>query len=327
MFTYTWYQWLCFFYLYCFIGWIFESSYVSAKEGHFVNRGFLRLPLLPLYGTGAVLILWVSLPFRGSPLLVGLAGAAAATVLEYVTGWVMERLFKVKYWDYSYKKFQLDGYICLSSTIAWGALSVLLTEVVHRAAAELVFSLPRSLITGGDVLISALFIRDTVQSVQDALGLKQTLETMTRLKAELEEIQIQLALMKMNAMERLSEYRDGTAERMDVLRGETAGRMERWKSDGARLLERWMADATSTLAEMKNDRLSRISGFRPESLTPLLERGRELLEKRRAFTEHLNRNRRDLLLRNPHAVSRRFDSALKELYSIAERQRKQSGKH
>ena len=57
MYTYQWHQWLAFFYIYCFFGWIFESSYVSLKEGHFVNRGFLRLPMLPLYGTGAVMML------------------------------------------------------------------------------------------------------------------------------------------------------------------------------------------------------------------------------------------------------------------------------
>lgn len=57
MYTYAWYHWLTFFYVYCFFGWIFESTYVSLKQRHFVNRGFLRLPMLPLYGTGAVMML------------------------------------------------------------------------------------------------------------------------------------------------------------------------------------------------------------------------------------------------------------------------------
>ena len=63
MYTYTWYQWLAFFYVYCFLGWIFESTYVSLKQKRLVNRGFLRLPMLPLYGSGAVMMLWVS-PYR-----------------------------------------------------------------------------------------------------------------------------------------------------------------------------------------------------------------------------------------------------------------------
>ena len=74
MYTYTWYQWLTFFYLYCFFGWIFESTYVSLKQKQFVNRGFLRLPMLPLYGSGAVMMLWVSLPFQDSLILTYISG-------------------------------------------------------------------------------------------------------------------------------------------------------------------------------------------------------------------------------------------------------------
>ena len=120
MYTYAWYHWITFFYLYCFFGWIFESTYVSFKQHHFVNRGFLRLPMLPLYGSGAILLLWVSLPYQDNLILVYIAGFIAATALEYVTGAVMERLFKVRYWDYSDKKFNINGYICLGSSIAWG---------------------------------------------------------------------------------------------------------------------------------------------------------------------------------------------------------------
>lgn len=85
------------FYLYCFFGWIFESTYVSLKQKRFVNRGFLRLPMLPLYGSGAVMMLWVSIPFQDSLILTYISGVIGATVLEYVTGYVMERLFKVRY--------------------------------------------------------------------------------------------------------------------------------------------------------------------------------------------------------------------------------------
>ena len=75
MYTYTWYQWLAFFYVYCFLGWIFESTYVSLKQKRLVNRGFLRLPMLPLYGSGAVMMLWVSLPVRDSLPLVYISPA------------------------------------------------------------------------------------------------------------------------------------------------------------------------------------------------------------------------------------------------------------
>ena len=77
------------------------------------------------------MLLWASLPFRDHLLAVYLLGAVLATLLELATGWTMEQLFKVKYWDYSNQPFNFHGYICLSSTIAWGFLTVLLTEAIH----------------------------------------------------------------------------------------------------------------------------------------------------------------------------------------------------
>ena len=160
MYTYAWYHWITFFYLYCFFGWIFESTYVSFKQHHFVNRGFLRLPMLPLYGSGAILLLWVSLPYQDNLILVYIAGFIAATALEYVTGAVMERLFKVRYWDYSDKKFNINGYICLGSSIAWGFLTIFMTEVIHKPIADFVTSLNpivvsacHDLVVSGGVLI------------------------------------------------------------------------------------------------------------------------------------------------------------------------------
>lgn len=83
MHVYTWYQWLIFFYLYCFFGWIFESSYVSILKRRFVNRGFLRIPMLPLYGSGAVMMLVVSEPVPGQPAPhLGFPGVIGATILE-----------------------------------------------------------------------------------------------------------------------------------------------------------------------------------------------------------------------------------------------------
>ena len=162
MYTYPWYHWITFFYLYCFFGWIFESTYVSLKERHFVNRGFLRLPMLPLYGTGAVMMLWVSLPVKDNLFLVYLFGVIAATILEYVTGYVMERLFKMKYWDYSNQRFQINGYICLTSSIAWGFLTILLTEVIHQPIAQAVLSFPSSLELPLLAVVSGFFFTDTI---------------------------------------------------------------------------------------------------------------------------------------------------------------------
>lgn len=199
MYTYNWYQWLAFFYIYCFFGWVFESVYVSVRKHRLINRGFLRLPMLPLYGFGAVMMLWVSLPVKENLILVYLSGMVAATILEYVTGSIMEQLFKVRYWDYSNQKIQIHGYICLTSSIAWGFLTILMTHVIHAPIARFVLNLSQNLVLFCTFLISVCFAADTYESTRAALSLGKSLEAMTRLKAEIEEIQARVAALKEEA--------------------------------------------------------------------------------------------------------------------------------
>ena len=180
MYTYAFHQWLSFFYIYSFFGWIFESCYVSIKSRQLVNRGFLRLPMLPLYGTGAVMMLWVSLPLRDSIAAVYLAGTIAASILEYVTGYVMERLFKMKYWDYSHLRFQINGYVSLGSSLTWGLLTILLTEWVHRPISDFVLGLSPWIEFPVLAVLTVVFVLDAVQSTREALDLGRALEAMTK---------------------------------------------------------------------------------------------------------------------------------------------------
>ncbi len=95
MYTYSTMQWILFFYIYCFIGWIWETSYVSIRTKHFTNRGFMHGPFLPIYGTGAIVILLATIPVKSIIPLVFLFGMIAATLLEFFTGAAMLKLFHV----------------------------------------------------------------------------------------------------------------------------------------------------------------------------------------------------------------------------------------
>jgi uncharacterized membrane protein len=211
MYTYAWYHWITFFYIYCFFGWCFESTYVSLREHRPVNRGFLRLPLIPLYGTGAVMLLWASLPVKEHLVLVYLVGVIVATALEYVTGYTMERLFKMKYWDYSDQRFNLHGYICLSSSITWGFMTLLVTEVIHRPIERMVLRLPFMTEVVILVLISVLFVYDAIQSTKAAFNMARALERMAKLREELDDLQVQMALLKAETVQNLAERKDEMA--------------------------------------------------------------------------------------------------------------------
>ena len=324
MYEYGWYQWLAFFYIYCFFGWIFESTYVSVKKGHFVNRGFLRLPMLPIYGTGAVMMLWVSLPVRDSLLLVYTSGAIAATILEYVTGWGMERLFKVKYWDYSNMRFQLNGYICLSSTIAWGFLTVLLTEILHPPIARYVLGIPLGVLLvciGG---ITVLFVLDAVQSVKEALDLAKVLDAMTNMRAELDDLQVQMALLKAEMQQRAAESRDESLLRLELLKSQAEARTAALRKEASArtaALKDEAAARTTAAAEAAASRLDAWKNSAEERAAALSRRLEEVDEKRQNLAGRMNFYRKGLLRGNPSASSARFAEALKELREMAEKRR------
>lgn len=228
MYSYTWLQWLLFFYLYCFFGWVWESCYVSAKKHQWVNRGFLHLPLLPIYGSGAIVVLFVSLPIRDNPVLVYFAGAAAATVLELVVGLAMEQLFKVKYWDYSNQKFNYKGVICLSSTLFWGVLSVFLMEVAQKPIERAVLSLSTPLLASIVLVISAAFIYDTIISTKAALDLAKVLTSIEQAKKAMAE---ELRNMEEKAAAYMDEAKENLEVRMDEAKENLAVRMDEAKEN------------------------------------------------------------------------------------------------
>lgn len=321
MYTYVWYHWLTFFYLYCFFGWIFESAYVSLRKRRFVNRGFLRLPMLPLYGTGAVMMLWVSLPVKSNLFLVYISGVVAATALEYVTGYVMERLFKVKYWDYSDQKFNVNGYICLSSSIAWGFLTIFMTEVIHRPVERLVLGLHPLAEWAILIPVTALFVSDTIQSTRDALSLARALEAVTKLRGDLDELQVQIALMKAEAAQSVQELIENPEAKFQEFKENQEAKLQEFKENQEARLQEFRESQEARLQEFKENQEAKLQEFKENQEARLLALTEAAAEKKAALRRHLEpARRRNLLLRNPSASSRRFTAALKEFRESAETQ-------
>lgn len=175
MHIYTLHKWLLLFYLYCFIGWIWESCYVSLKKHKWINRGFLKGPLLPIYGSGAVVVLISTLTVENNLLLVFVIGMISATILEYITGVAMEKLFHVRYWDYSKEPFNINGHICLISSLAWGVFSVLLVTFVNPNIERLVIIIPNGISEVISYIITVFITIDAVQSFNEAMDLKKIL--------------------------------------------------------------------------------------------------------------------------------------------------------
>ena len=203
-------QWVLLFFFYCFCGWVWESCDVSLCQRRWVNRGFLHRPLLPIYGFGAILILFVTLPVENDLRLVWLLGMLAATALEYVVGAAMERLFQVRYWDYSKHRFNLHGYICLSSSIAWGFFSILLVRFVHPPVGRLLADVPSWVVDPLALALTAAFTVDVVRSVQAALDLREMLVKLTEENEDLRRLARRAEIIAAFAEDDLRRFRERT---------------------------------------------------------------------------------------------------------------------
>lgn len=325
MHAYAWYQWLTFFYLYCFFGWIFESAYVSILKRRFVNRGFLRIPMLPLYGSGAVMMLVVSEPFQDSLFLTWFSGVIGATILEYVTGWAMEQLFKVRYWDYSNQKFNLHGYICLSSSIAWGFLTIFMTHVIHKPIERAVLSLPVMWDILFVVAVTVVFSADAVVCTREALAFGRSLEAVRKLRQDLDILRVQTALLRMDAEDRLQETRADLEERLAEKRADLGERLAERRADlGGHLagkrtdLAGRRADLEARLEELRSRTGNRLEGLRGKSESQLLELLKEKEASLTAIRERRGKFLRSVLRSNPTASSRRYKDEFQDMIHYLE---------
>ena len=130
------------FFVYSFLGWIAETCFCVLKYRKFMNRGMLNSPLCIVYGIAAVIIT-IGFPelFDEIPILF-LGCAGVSTLLEWFTAKILEKLDHKKWWDYSSKRWNLDGYICLQYSIVWGILGVLSVKFVTPVLMKLYHMVP-----------------------------------------------------------------------------------------------------------------------------------------------------------------------------------------
>lgn len=175
--------------LYSFTGWCGEMVYCSLGQRKLCEkRGFLNGPLCPIYGHGALLVLWVLRGGCENPLFTFFWGALLTSAVEYVTSFVMEKLFHMRWWDYSKHRFNLNGRVCLLNSTLFGLACVVLCHVAHPVLSDLVkdfFSGRFGLLLTGVLL--AVYLADTVVSVRSAIRVSASLKKLHALQAELEE--------------------------------------------------------------------------------------------------------------------------------------------
>lgn len=181
---------LCFlFTMYSFLGWLCESIFCSFLFKKWTNRGFLNGPFCPIYGVGGLLITSVLHPFTGYPIyieipLVFVAGTILTTVLEYMTGWLLETLFHTTWWDYSQNRFNYKGRICLFNSILFGLLCLVAMLLLHPLLIHLLHLIPWFVRPWLLLAILLYFLTDTLLTLHTILTLNGKLQQLHQLLEE-----------------------------------------------------------------------------------------------------------------------------------------------
>lgn len=175
--------------IYSFLGWVWETTYVSIRQGRFVNRGFIEGPLCTIYGFGAVAVYLILQPLESSTLALFAGGLVVATVLEYFTAVLMESIFHTTWWDYSKDPYNFQGRICLRASLGWGGFSVLLFRVLHPMVEYVVALYPRIAGQWSVCVIGIVYIFDFSSSAAAAFHLRERIpvweEAVEKRRAEL----------------------------------------------------------------------------------------------------------------------------------------------
>ncbi|MDO4473859.1 MAG: hypothetical protein Q4B75_04295 [Eubacteriales bacterium] len=233
-------QILNFFLIYSFLGWVVEVAYHGVCQGVVVNRGFLNGPVCPIYGFGMLLILYVLLPISDNLLVLFLGGMLLTTAIELFGGWILEKLFHMRWWDYSKEPLNLHGYICLKFSLAWGMGVVAIVRIIHPIVHNISRFVLRTPLKFILIPFMILFLVDIIATVATILNLKKELLTLEHLAKEMREFsdsmteviggkaheidvkfdegRVQAALGKAELMQQLEERREKIEQEFDERR-------------------------------------------------------------------------------------------------------------
>lgn len=240
-------QMFLYFVWYSFLGWCMESTYCSIMEKHLINRGFLHLPLCPIYGAGVLIMVNLFTPFTGNPLLFYVMATVVMSAWEYFVGWLLEVTTHMKYWDYSHRRFNLKGRICLGNCLWWGVASYFVIYWIHPATIRLLGTLPVLARQITAYVLAAAVIADTVITIRDLALISKAL-------AKAEEARVQLELGKKELQEQLDARKDALAQSLEAKKENLQQSLEAKKDDLQESLENRAERAKARLAALEERR-------------------------------------------------------------------------
>lgn len=292
---------LWFFFIYAFLGWCTEVCYAALRLGKFVNRGFLNGPICPIYGFGVVGVVALLTPVKERILLLFVCSVLLTSALEWITGFVLEKLFHQKWWDYSDMPFNLNGYICPMFSLMWGFACLIIMDMVHPVVAVVVEHIPT--VVGIVVLcvLSAVALVDMAATVKTMVGLNKRLRQIDELASKIKSASNELGENLSAATITITEKGSGLKENLNDLKEDLAEKSADVREN--------LADFREDLADLRED----LADFKED----LVERGADLKE---GLTERVAAQKAESEMRRTArgAALKRREAALAELNAANE---------
>ena len=329
---YSLYEYLWFFIIYAVGGWCLEVSYHVVTKGHFINRGFLNGPVCPIYGFGMLIVIICLLPLKDNKMIMFFGSIVLATLLELVTGFMLEKLFHERWWDYSKEPFNFHGYICLKFSIEWGIACLIVVDLVHTFFAGIIKHFPR--VPGIILLVVclAIFAADCVATVITVRGFNNRLRLMNEVGARIRKLSDAMGeditdatLHGIEKSQQVKEQIDDTKERLDERSAAVRKDIDEKSAEFRKQLAEGREKFSEVSADIKEQIEIKRTGSAEERAEKRAQAEKELaalrirLEKLRAPQA---RGQRRLLRAFPEMNNARFTDEIELLKKVAENSRK-----
>lgn len=174
--TYNFTTLVLLFMMYSFMGWFMEVMINLVDRKKFVNRGFLIGPICPIYGWGCLALILLLSKYKEEPLLLFVMAIVICSVLEYFTSYFMELIFKARWWDYSKKKFNINGRICLETMLPFGILGTIVIYIINPFFFGIINKIPQNIQFIIAITLLCIYVVDNIISVKIIDGFKTTLK-------------------------------------------------------------------------------------------------------------------------------------------------------
>lgn len=217
---------LWYFIFYAFLGWCTEVVYAAVNTGRFINRGFLNGPYCPIYGFGVLFVISLLYPVKDNLLYMFVGSVLITSTIEFTGGFVLEKIFHQKWWDYSGKPLNLRGYICLQFSLIWGFACLVIVDRIHpliEIAVTYIPSLVSQIILG---VLCCLLIIDTISTAKSILKLNKKLEIIDDISLKIREasdnLGEDLAVKTISFIQKKEEIEESLETRKEILHSELA---------------------------------------------------------------------------------------------------------